>query len=298
MSNPNPPGDDSPRRRLCASTPVQARILELNPELRVRQLELETATRARLATGEVIRRGLLTIPVYVHVVYNTAEQNISEAQVQSQIDVLNQDFRATNPDLANVPSVWRPLATDAQLQFRIEGITRTRTDRPSFTSDDQVKFTAMGGHDVIDPSRYLNIWVCNLTPWLGYAQFPGMPAATDGVVVLYTAFGTTGTVLPPFDLGRTTTHEIGHYLNLRHIWGDSLVASCNDDDGVADTPSQLGPNSGKPTFPRITCNTGPNGNMFMNYMDYVDDDTMFMFTTQQVLRMRTALSSQRPDLGV
>jgi hypothetical protein len=297
MSDAHPSDSNPPRQRRCGATPVQARILELNPQLRMRQLELERATRARMATDEVVRRGLLTIPVIVHVVYNTEEQNISDAQIQSQMAVLNQDFRATNPDIANVPSVWRPLATDAQLEFRLTDVTRTHTNRTEFTDNDEVKFAATGGHDVVDPDRTLNIWVCNLTPWLGYAQFPGMPPETDGAVILYTAFGTEGTAADPFNLGRTTTHELGHYLNLHHIWGDSQVPNCSDDDFVADTPGQLGPNFSKPSFPTISCSTGPNGDMFMNYMDYVDDDTMFMFTAQQVLRMRTALSTQRPNLG-
>jgi hypothetical protein len=297
MSETYFPEDTPPRQRLCGTTAVQARILELNPGLRARRLELERATRARLATDEVVRRGLLTIPVIVHVVHNTDEQNISNSQIQSQFDVLNRDFRATNPDVANVPSVWRALVTDAQLEFRLENVTRTRTNQRFFTDDDRMKFSALGGHDVVDPDRFLNLWVCNLRPWLGYAQFPGMPPQTDGVVVLYTAFGTEGTAAAPFNRGRTTTHEIGHYLNLHHIWGDSPVPTCNDDDFVPDTPGQMEPNFGTPAFPSITCNNGPNGDMFMNYMDYVNDEAMLMFTTQQVMRMRTALSVQRPALG-
>jgi hypothetical protein len=112
---------------------------------------------------------------------------------------------------------------------------------------------------------------------------------------LDTAFGTTGTAAAPFNLGRTATHEVGHWLNLRHIWADT--EDCNGSDLVADTPNSEGPNYGKPRFPHVTCNNGPNGDMFVNYMDYVDDDTMVMFTAQQVVRMRTALESARADLG-
>jgi len=142
--------------------------------MRQRQLALEDATRARRATGEVIRRGLLTVPVNVHVVFRTDEQNISDGQIQSQIDVLNRDYRATNPDINNVPDVWRPLATDAQLEFRLEDVTRTQTDQGPFTDDDLVKFSATGGHDVIDPDTHVNFWICDLADdLLGYAQFPG-----------------------------------------------------------------------------------------------------------------------------
>jgi hypothetical protein len=126
---------------------------------------------------------------------------------------------------------------------------------------------------------------------LGYAQFPGGPPATDGVVILNTAFGTKGTAAPPFNKGRTATHEIGHWLNLHHIWGDTQ--DCSGTDYVADTPNAQLPNYSKPTFPHISCNNGPDGDMFMNYMDYVDDDSMFMFTTGQVARMVATLTGPR-----
>ena len=287
-----------PNQRKCGVLIAHNRLVELYPGIRQRQAALEDATRARRATDVVVRRGLLTIPVVVHVVFRTDEQNISDGQIQSQIDVLNQDYRATNPDLNNVPEVWRPLATDAQLQFRIADVTRTETDQGPFPTDDSVKFSATGGHDVVDPDTHINFWICELgDSLLGYAQFPGGPPATDGVVILHSAFGTEGTAAPPFDLGRTCTHELGHYLNLHHSFGDNPVPTCGDDDFIGDTPTQLAPNFGKPNFPSISCNNGPNGDMFMNYMDYVDDDHMFMFTAQQVLRMRTALAQERPNLG-
>ena len=125
----------------------------------------------------------------------------------------------------------------------------------------------------------------------------GGPAATDGVVIRNTAFGTVGNARRPFDLGRTATHEVGHFLNLSHIWGEERIPNCRDTDFVADTPNQFGENVGKPGFPRISCNNGPNGDMFMNYMDYVDDDTMVMFTLDQVVRMRATLSGPRSGLG-
>jgi pregnancy-associated plasma protein-A len=129
---------------------------------------------------------------------------------------------------------------------------------------------------------------------LGYAQFPGGPKSTDGVVINYRAFGTMGTAQSPFNKGRTATHEVGHYFNLRHIWGDT--EDCTGSDLVADTPNSAGPNFGKPTFPKVSCSNGPSGDMFVNYMDYVDDPAMFMFTPQQVSRMRTALDGPRRTL--
>ena len=117
------------------------------------------------------------------------------------------------------------------------------------------------------------------------------------MVILHSAFGTTGTAAAPFDLGRTATHEIGHWLNLRHIWGDDGTG-CSGDDFVADTPNAGGPNFGAPTFPHVSCNNGPNGDLFMNYMDYVDDVAMFMFTAGQVDRMQAALDGPRSSIGV
>ena len=150
----------------------------------------------------------------------------------------------------------------------------------------------MGGSIAWPSDAYLNIWVCTLgAGLLGYAQFPGGRKATDGVVILNTAFGTEGTAAAPFNLGRTLTHEVGHWLNLRHIWGDTL--DCSGGDRVADTPNCEGPNTGKPAFPKLSCTNGPNGDMFMNYMDYVDDDAMFMFTAGQVARMSACLAGPR-----
>jgi hypothetical protein len=194
-----------------------------------------------------------------------------------------------------VPAQFKGLVTDAQIQFELVKVTRTQTAKTSFTTDDGVKKASTGGIAPIDSKKNLNIWVCPLGGGLlGYAQFPGGPAATDGVVINVNAFGTTGTATAPFNKGRTATHEIGHYFNLRHIWGDT--PDCSGSDMVADTPNCAGPNFGKPAPPVITCNNGPNGDMYMNYMDYVDDDSMFMFTAGQVLRMRAALDGARTAL--
>jgi pregnancy-associated plasma protein-A len=279
---------------------VHQRLLEIDPEFRGRQARLEVATAARRAEPMQVTK-IVTIPVVVHVVYNKAVENISDVQIRSQITVLNRDFRATNADRSKVPEVWKGLVTDSRIQFALatkdpsgknsRGITRTRTSRASFGDDDSIKSSRTGGANPWPTDRYLNIWVCTLDPWLGYAQFPGGPAATDGVVVLNSAFGTNGSAQAPFNLGRTATHEVGHWLNLRHIWGDA--ENCGGTDFVPDTPNALEPNFGKPRFPHISCNNGPHGDMFMNYMDYVDDDAMFMFTAQQVARMLAAVDSRR-----
>jgi len=214
-----------------------------------------------------------TIPVVVHVVYKTAAQNISNAQIQSQINVINDDFRRMNSDANNT---WSQ-AADTEIEFCLatqdpngnptSGITRTSTTKTSFTDDDKVKKSNQGGKNPWDTQKYLNIWVCNIGGFLGYAQFPGGPAATDGVVVDDNYFGTVGTATAPFDKGRTLTHEIGHYLNLYHIWGDG---ACGQDDNVADTPNSDAANYGCASN-HTSCSST---DMVQNYMDYSDDACM------------------------
>jgi hypothetical protein len=300
--------DQPPERRTCATEQIHLQLLLEDPEYGRRRAAIEDqAWAAARSSNPVARSGCTRIPVVVHVVHRTDTENISKAQIDSQIAVLNADFRKKNADVANVPTAFTPLAADARLEFALatvgpdgkptDGITRRRTTVNGFGyTGNPVKSSSTGGTDPWPTDRYLNVWVCRLTGGLlGYAQFPGGPAATDGVVCTFTAFGTTGTAAAPFDRGRTTTHEIGHWLNLRHIWGD--VLGCNGNDFVADTPNQHSPNTGKPTFPRISCDNGPNGDMFMNYMDYVDDDTMVMFTTGQVTRMHACLDGARASIG-
>ena len=227
--------------------------------------------------------------------YRTEDQNVSDAQIKSQIASLNRDFRATNSDKSQTPTPWKGLVTDARIEFRLVKVTRTKTSKTGFTFDDGVKKVSTGGIAPYSPKTHLNLWVCALTGGLlGYAQFPGGPVGTDGVVINFQAFGTSGTAQAPFNKGRTATHEVGHYLNLRHIWADT--PDCGGSDMVADTPNCAGPNFGAPAFPVVTCNNGPSGDMFVNYMDYTDDAAMFMFTPEQVLRMRTALETARKGL--
>jgi len=176
------------------------------------------------------------------------------------------------------------------------GITYHKTDRASFGTGDSVKNLGSGGAEAWDTRRYLNIWVAPLSGGLlGYAQFPGGPEATDGVVISYTAFGLRGTTLAPFHRGRTATHEIGHYLNLYHLWGD--IQDCGGTDHCCDTPPQRFPNYGKPTFPKISCDNGPHGDMFMNYMDYSDDEVLALFTEAQAARIVATMTGPRSSLA-
>jgi len=283
-------------RRTCGTMAAHMMLLERFPAFRMNQMRLEAGTARRRQTTEDLRQApIVTIETVVHVLYNTPEQNVTTKQINSQISVLNKDFRATNPDRSATPDPFKGLVSDARIRFKLVNVTRTRTATEAFSHDDGMKRRSGGGIAPFEPKTHMNMWVCALSGGLlGYAQFPGGPQATDGVVINYRAFGTTGTAQVPFNKGRTATHEVGHYLNLRHIWGDT--PDCSGSDLVADTPNCAGPNFGAPAWPVVTCNNGPNGDMFMNYMDYVDDEAMFMFTSQQVLRMRTTLEIARTGL--
>jgi len=300
----------TPKRRMCGAMEAHLRLCEMFPEFRVRRgkllAETDLLVRRQRAFQRVEKKGPLTIPVVVHVVYRTADENISDAQIKSQIVALNRDYSAGNADKSKTPTVWRGLVTDAQIKFALttkdpngkptNGITRTKTKQTSFSTNDDVKRASTGGAPGWPTSKFLNLWVCTLgNGLLGYAQFPGGPAATDGVVILNTAFGTTGTAATPFNLGRTAVHEVGHWLNLNHIWGDT--SDCSGTDHVADTPNAQLPNYNNPKFPHVTCTNGPNGDMFMNYMDYVDDKVMVMFTAGQVARMQATLAGPRSSIG-
>jgi hypothetical protein len=255
-------------------------------------------------------RSVYTIPVVVHIVYKNSTENISFSQIQSQIDVLNRDFRKLNSDVGQTPSAWSGIAADVGIEFCLaqrdpsgnptDGILRVPTNMSSFSMADEVKFSNLGGSDAWPSDSYLNLWVCDLSSGLlGYAQFPGGGSpTTDGVVINYTNFGTEGTATPPYHKGRTATHEIAHWLNLLHIWGDE--PQCAADDQVSDTPQQKDSNGGCPTFPLVSGSgascSDPNGAMFMNYMDYVYDNCMFMFTNGQKARMLAALNNFRLSL--
>ncbi|MFN0033590.1 MAG: FG-GAP-like repeat-containing protein [Saprospiraceae bacterium] len=293
-------------QRVCASMEVYEQQLQKSPRFRQNQIDLESYAQ-RYSDDFRKSRGfqtIYTIPVVVHVVWNTAQQNISDDQVFSQLEVLNEDFRKLNADVANLPTAFAGAASDCEIQFCLarttpagaatNGIVRRQTAVASFGSNDAMKTNATGGSNAWDASKYLNIWVCDLGGGLlGYAQFPGGAAATDGVVVDFASFGKRGTLNAPFDLGRTATHEIGHWLNLRHIWGDT---NCGN-DFCNDTPVHRTDNQGCPAHPKTNnCNGLSNTEMFMNYMDYTDDRCMYMFSSDQKARMLATLTSTRNSL--
>lgn len=295
----------------CASAEYLQMQLDQNPQMRQAQDDIERFTQEYVANHTNERtQTVITVPVVFHVVYQNSAENIPDTRLLDQLQVLNEDFRALNSDVSNVPSAWTSLVGDMQINFCLAvrdpngnattGITRTQTSDASFSTDDQVKFTAQGGHDIWDRNKYLNLWICDLGGGLlGYSQFPGGAASTDGVVLNYRYVGTTGSSAP-YNLGRTATHEIGHWFNLRHIWGDD-GSSCSGSDQVSDTPNQASENytCQSPGFVLTdACTTTSPGVMWMNYMDYTDDACMYMFTAGQATRAQAALlTSTRSGLA-
>jgi Pregnancy-associated plasma protein-A/Secretion system C-terminal sorting domain len=295
-------GYSSSAQRVCATHEYLQQELKTNPSLERKLSIIESfiSTKKQVSneiinsiTGEGAELSVIKIPVVFHIVYNTTEQNISDAQIQSQIDALNRDYRMLNDDTVNTPAVFKHLAADCRIGFYLatvdphgyatNGIIRKKTGIQYFGLDDRIKSSAIGGDDPWNADNYLNIWVGNMAGGLlGYANPLGGPKEKDGVVLHHLAAGTLGTVRPPYNKGRTATHEVGHWLGLRHIWGDQYCGN----DFVDDTPNQRSPGYGCPTGVIITCDNGPNGNMYMNYMDLSNDPCINLFTVGQRDRMR------------
>lgn len=280
--------------RSCASHEVLNRQLQKNPDLGAKMNEIEKFTEEFVKSNEQNRlvNGIIEIPVVVNVLYRTSAQNISLTQIQSQITVLNNDFQALNVDYNNTPSIFQSVRSgNMGIRFVLDTVIRKSTTKTSWSTNDAMKKSSQGGINPSSPTLKLNMWVCNLSNGiLGYAQFPGGPSSTDGVVVDDNAFGTTGSVVAPFNKGRTATHEVGHWMNLRHIWGDATCGS----DLVGDTPNHNTANYGCPTYPhRSTC-TGTPVEMTMNYMDYTDDACMYMFTLGQKSRALACFATGGP----
>lgn len=277
-------------RRQCASYEVLQAQLKADPGLAARMNAIEDFTKRFEQNPSAYRlvNGVIEIPVVVNVLYKTNAQNISQAQITSQIDVLNKDYSATNSDYNLTPTIFQGVRSgNINIRFVLDQVIRKSTTKSSWGTNDAMK-KASGGIAPTSPTTKLNLWVCNLSNGiLGYAQFPGGSSATDGVVIDDNAMGTTGTAAAPFNKGRTATHEVGHWLNLRHIWGD---ATCGNDQ-VGDTPLHNTANYGCPTYPHLSTCSGTPVEMTMNYMDYTDDACMYMFTTGQKTRMQAIFAA-------
>jgi hypothetical protein len=290
-----PTDEQSAIFRNCASQDVLEEQLKADAGLRQRMEAIESFTKQYELNPDAYRlvNGVIQIPVVVNVLYRTAAQNISQAQIQSQIDVLNEDFGATNSDY-NLTSTYNSVKSgNINIRFVLDQVVRRSTTKTSWTTNDAMKKAAQGITPT-SPATKLNLWACNLSGGiLGYAQFPGGSSATDGVVIDDNAFGRTGTAAAPFNKGRTATHEVGHWMNLRHIWGD---ANCGNDQ-VGDTPTHNTANYGCPAAGHKSTCSGQPVEMTMNYMDYTDDACMYMFSAGQETRMLAVFAAGGPRNG-
>ena len=289
----------------CASAEYVERLKKLDPSFPLKLNALENfishrSTSVAQSAQKEDAGAVIHIPVVVHVIYNSASQNISDEQIKSQIDALNRDYRRQNADSVNTPARFKAVAADIHIDFALAtadplgrattGIVRKHTGVSVWESDDKIKSSAQGGDDPWDSRYYLNIWVGYMVNLLGYSSVPGGPSDKDGVVINSSAFGTIN-VSGPYNMGRTAVHEIGHWLGLKHIWGD---ANCGD-DLVEDTPKQGTYTTGCPggAF-RSSCDNGALGDMYMNYMDFTDDACLNLFTEGQKQRMLALFNSGGP----
>ncbi len=303
----------SKQHRICGTTAHNQMLFEKNPAHENFLKSLNSYTKTAQKNSKTASIEVVTIPVVVHVIHSGESigsgTNISDAQIESQIEILTEDFRRQNADTTNTPVAFQSVAADSKIEFQLatldpdglptSGITRTVTGSAPFNPDfDNMKSSATGGVDIWDRDRYLNIWVCDMgsSGVQGFAQFPGGDASTDGIVLDYRYVGTGGTTSHPYDLGRPGTHEVGHWLGLYHTWGDG---DCDDDDGHTDTPNCDGEFyadvDNSCNGPGEQC-TGAGDRMIQNYMDYADDGCMNLFTQQQADKMRTVLDGFRLPL--
>ena len=293
-------------QRTCGTHAKYLQRLAEDPSITLRRDAMEMEGKSEGAALQKTQ-GIIKIPVVVHVLYRTSGENISDAQILSQIQVLNKDYRRTNTDTSLTPSAFRNVSADTEIEFCLAstdpagnattGIVRRSVTTNNIGSTTKYYQTSQGGSNAWNTQAYLNIWVCNIDGGftLGFAYLPGTTGVSDdGVVIDYRNFGTLGTVSAPFHLGRTGTHEVGHWLNLEHIWGDAVCGN----DIVSDTPVQRQENYDCPSFPKKSNCTGNGtyGDMFMNYMDYSNDDCMNVFTQGQKTRMRNAITTSRKGL--
>ena len=279
--------------RKCGADEILQEQLKTDAALRERMDQIEAFTQRYIQNPDLQKlvNGKIQIPVVVNILYKTSAENISAAQIQSQINVLNKDFSATNSDYNKTSTYSSVKSGDIGIEFVLDQVITKSTTKRNWQLNDAMKKNSQGGISPTSPTTKLNVWVCNLSSgYLGYAQFPGGSSATDGIVIDNNAFGTTGSATAPFDLGRTATHEVGHWMNLRHIWGD---ATCGNDQ-VGDTPVHNTANYGCPAAGhRSTCSGTPI-EMTMNYMDYTDDACMYMFSAGQKTRMLAVFASGGP----
>lgn len=273
---------------------VHRRLLEEDKSISVRRQNIERKTAKHVTESKEV-----TIPIVFHIVYSSEEEKVSEQQVRTQIQALNRDFSNLEYKIqhpADTLEGFSKLAVDTEIRFcfagetpnnkTTSGITYTYIPKQSWIDNDAIK-NKKDGVSPWKPDRYLNVWVASLDGTSGYAQMPGGPDKTDGIVIDYRYFGIGGTSVSPYDQGKTLTHLVGSYLGLYELWSEDNY--CND-DYVTDTPIHSSPNFGCPGYEHVSLCLGNVVEMTMNFMDNTDDNCQYMFTAGQKIRMQANLS--------
>ena len=307
----------------CGTTEYYKKLFQAHPELKRKfnENQRKIAQLSKNRAAAKMEDFIDTIPLVVHVVASSAIQaQVTNAIIQSQVDVLNEDYQGKNADSTRIPAAFKPKFGKSRILFKLaatnmygeptNGINRiVSTKTYTESTFDDVKFNSLGGSNAWDPRQYLNIWIVSFgtTGVLGISVFPGDPRdlTYHGFVADYRAFGRGASYLyKEFNKGRTTTHELGHFFNLQHIWADDNGACTGSDfpDNIADddTPNQADATYGNPDPKGVgkvitdKCSPTAPGIMYQNYMDYTDDSALVMFTKAQQQRMEDALSTS-PD---
>ena len=301
-------GIEAIAQQKCKQADYLQQSLAIFPDIQSRLEKVESFTEQKLQTRSNQRTdgvaGVIRIPVVVHVLYHIPGQNIKEAAIQHMINSLNRDFRRGNSDTVNTPSWFKSLAADMEIEFKLAtmdpqgrsttGVIKKYTPVNYWLSDDKMKFSKSSGSDAWDTQSYLNIWICNMQDVLGYSSLPGMDSFKDGVVISTENFLSRYKTITGKNDFRVLVHEVGHWLNLLHIWGDSYCGS----DHVDDTPKQSTYTPGCPGGTRLSCGNSLTGDMYMNYMDFTEDACMNMFTSGQKSRARVLFEPGGPRSSI
>jgi hypothetical protein len=272
--------------------------ITINNYLKANELDMVLSNNTN---SQKNKRGLKYIPVVFHILWYTNEENIPDEKIYEQLEELNNCFNAINKDILNIPDEFKNSIGNSGIKFCLankdefgvatNGIIRKQISIKELgIKDTSVFYSNLGGDDAWDTERYLNIWVVNTGRFIGgYGIYPwASTKAKNGVVVHPKYIGINSS---NYMYGRLLVHEMGHYFGLYHTWMDDN--NCNTDDGIVDTPNQNNPYYGNPAYPQTTCNTSNN---FMNFMDYVNDNSMYMFTKEQCEKMNNVIDMYKPNL--